>query len=89
MPWCPACERFLAPPSVTPEGRCPDCQAPVEAGKARVAVPGEPAAQPERGAGEPEDPGPVPLHLKILGGATVVYLGYRLIQGIAWVVHRF
>ena len=25
MPWCPDCERFLAPPSVTPEGRCPEC----------------------------------------------------------------
>lgn len=78
MPWCPACERFLAPPSVTPEGRCPECAQPVEPGRERPT-----------GAGVPEELAPVPLHLKIIGGATVAYLGWRLVQGIAWVVKQF
>ena len=85
MPWCPACERFLAPPSVTPEGRCPDCGQPVEPGRARAAV-DDPLATPPQDPGAAEELGPVPLHLKIIGGATVAYLGWRLVQGIAWVV---
>jgi hypothetical protein len=86
MPWCPACERFLAPPSVTPEGRCPECGQPVEPGRARVASAEEGAATPSQGAEAPEELAPVPLHLKIIGGATVAYLGWRLVQGIAWVI---
>lgn len=29
-----------------------------------------------------------PWHFKLLLGATAVYLGWRLVQGIAWLVHR-
>jgi hypothetical protein len=82
VPWCPTCDRFLSPPTVTPEGTCPQCGRAVEAG--RVRRPG--------GAAEPppeEELPPVPRHLKILGAAMVVYLGYRFLQGVEWVVHRF
>ena len=88
MPWCPACERFLAPPSVTPEGRCPDCGQPVDPGRARAAAVDDPSTSPPHEAGAPEDLAPVPLHLKVIGGATVVYLGWRLVQGIAWLVKQ-
>jgi leucyl-tRNA synthetase len=30
----------------------------------------------------------IPWHFKLLLLATVVYLGYRAYQGIAWVVHH-
>lgn len=88
MPWCPACERFLAPPAVTPEGRCPDCQQPVEPGRARVAPAEEQPMAPAQGHEVPEELGPVPWHLKVIGGATVAYLGWRLVQGVAWVIKR-
>jgi hypothetical protein len=39
-------------------------------------------------AGE-EELGPIPLHLKILGVALVVYLGWRFFQGVEWIIHRF
>lgn len=86
MPWCPACERFWSPPTVTPEGRCPECQGEVEAGRSRVMAEEE---NPERpgGAGAEELP-PVPWHLKVIGGMAVAYLGWRLIQGIVWLVGR-
>jgi len=77
VPWCSACDRFLSPPTVTPEGTCPTCGRPVEPGK----------AQPPS-AGDEELP-PVPRHLKFLGAAMVVYLGYRFLQGVEWLVHRF
>ncbi|MHB8439061.1 MAG: hypothetical protein ACYDD4_07855 [Acidimicrobiales bacterium] len=35
-----------------------------------------------------EDKRNVPWHFKLMIVATVVYLGYRTYQGIAWVVHH-
>jgi hypothetical protein len=82
VPWCPSCDRFLSPPTVTPEGTCPKCGRPVEPGRAG------PAGADDAPAAEEELP-PVPRHLKFLGAAMVVYLGYRFLQGVEWVVHRF
>jgi predicted RNA-binding Zn-ribbon protein involved in translation (DUF1610 family) len=78
VPWCATCDRFLSPPTVTADGTCPKCGLPVEAGRSR----------PERAQADDELP-PVPRHLKVLGAAMVVYLGYRFLQGVEWVVHRF
>ena len=33
-----------------------------------------------------EDELPVPWHFKLLLAATVLYLGWRAVQGVAWVV---
>jgi hypothetical protein len=81
MPWCPACERFLSPPTVRADGTCPSCGRPVEAAREHPPGGGKPA--------EDEELPPVPAHLKILGGALAVYLGYRFVQGVEWVIHRF
>jgi len=87
VPWCQTCDRFLSPPTVTSEGTCPTCGRPVDPGRARSPDPSaEPGGNP--GAGEEELP-PVPRHLKFLGAAMVVYLGYRFLQGVEWLVHRF
>lgn len=80
MPWCAACERFLSPPTVTAEGRCPTCGRAVEPGRAH---PSNDAPVDE------EELGPIPFHLKVLGVALVVYLGYRFFQGVEWIIHRF
>lgn len=77
MPWCPACERFLAPPSVRPDGTCPKCGRPVEAN-----VP----ASRQGPAGAEEELPAIPFHMKVLGVALVVYLGWRFVQGIDWVI---
>lgn len=29
-----------------------------------------------------------PWHFKLLLGATAVYLGWRLVQGLSWLVHH-
>lgn len=39
-------------------------------------------------AGDSEERRPVPWTFKLMIVATVVYLGYRAYQGIAWVVHH-
>ncbi len=87
MPWCPTCDRFLSPPTVTPEGHCPSCGHPVEPGRSHP--PAAPTTDTEDMPAAEEEQPPVPLHLKILGAALVVYLGWRFIQGVEWVIHRF
>lgn len=86
MPWCATCDRFLSPPTVTAEGTCPACGRPVEAGQAHPADEHPAPPQPEEAE---EDLGPVPFHLKFLGIALVIYLGYRFFQGVEWVIHQF
>ena len=79
MPWCPACDRFLSPPSVRPDGTCPACGRPVDPGRARPPTP--PTADP--------DLGPLPWHFKLLAGGVALYLGYRFYEIAAWLVgHR-
>ncbi|MBA3653800.1 MAG: hypothetical protein H0W70_06350 [Actinobacteria bacterium] len=34
------------------------------------------------------DPPSTPWHFKLLMAATAVYLGWRLVQGLAWLAHR-
>ena len=89
VPWCATCDRFLSPPTVTPDGRCPSCGRPVEPGGTHKPdeTPARAAMEADQ-AGE-EELGPIPLHLKIMGVALVVYLGWRFFQGVEWIIHRF
>ncbi len=99
MPWCPECDRFLSPSSVRPDGTCPSCRRTVDPGRAHAPVAVGPADAADRtdstgATGKPADPDeeeplPIPWHLKVLAGATAVYLGYRALQGIEWLVGRF
>ena len=89
MPWCPSCDRFLSPPTVNPDGTCPACGQAVEAApppNRPLGPNGQPRAGPP--SEEDEDLPAVPPHLKVLGGAIVVYLGWRLVQGVEWLIHR-
>lgn len=73
MPWCERCDRFYNPNSMAPDGTCMNC--------------GEFIASPDDEK-DVED-SKVPWHFWILIVALVIYLGYRLVQGIVWVAHRF
>lgn len=77
MPWCPGCDRFLSPATVATTGTCPRCGGPVDPGRARAPV-----------APEEEAPEPLPWHFKLLAGAIVGYLGWRAVQGVAWLIGR-
>jgi hypothetical protein len=56
----------------------------VDPGRARASETGEPHRREE-----PEELPPIPFHLKVLGVALVVYLGYRFLQGVEWLIHHF
>jgi len=92
MPWCERCERFWNPASVTAEGCCPAC------GRRVAAVSGRPDTGSDTGpdprargdataGGDPEGALPAaPWHFKLLLVALGLYLGFRLWQGIAWLI---
>ncbi len=73
MPWCDTCDRFYNPNTLRPDGTCPTC------GRT-VGAPQSPAAEAATGG--------APWHFKLLIAVTVVYLGYRLFQGLLWVAHQ-
>lgn len=84
MPWCDACDRFLSPSTVKVDGTCPSCGRVVDAGRARAAS-AEPAPEPTT---DDEDLPPIPWHLWLLAAALAIYLGYRAMQGIEWLLAR-
>ena len=73
MPWCETCSRFLNPNTLEADGTCPTC--------------GRQVAEPA--AGHAATRQKAPWHFKLLLLATVIYLGWRLVQLIEWVVGRF
>ncbi len=75
VPWCDSCDRFYNPNTLQADGTCPTC--------------GRVVGSPERAVPVDEDAGPgTPWHFKLLVAATVVYLSYRLLQGVIWVAGR-
>lgn len=76
MPWCDGCNRFYDAESVTASGACPTCGE-------RLDRPG-PADKVDDERGRR----PVPWHFWVLVVALVVYLGWRLVQGIGWLSHH-
>jgi hypothetical protein len=83
VPWCDACDRFLSPSTVTVDGTCPSCGRVVDAGHAHPPKPDVPDAAADD---EEEDLPPIPWHLWLLLAALAVYLGYRAMQGIEWLL---
>jgi hypothetical protein len=70
VPWCEDCAKYLTPTSLQEDGTCPTC--------------GRPVGEIEQRAAEEADDEGTPWHFKLLVGALVVYLGWRLVQGIEW-----
>lgn len=94
MPWCIPCDRFLSPSTVRVDGTCPSCGRVVDPGRARHAQHAAPAATPAapgpprdtRDTIDDETPEPLPWHLKLLLVALAIYLAYRALQGVEWLV---
>ena len=82
MPWCEECVRFYTPSTLTESGECPSghhvADPTAAAALAQSSVPGREETEPE-----PEQV-KAPWHFWILAGALVIYLGWRLVQGITW-----
>ena len=66
MPWCEECSKYLAPTALTEAGECPAC--------------GRPVGEVEQRAADVVADERAPWHFKLLVGALVLYLGWRLVQ---------
>ena len=95
MPWCEDCAKFWNPSSMRPGGECPTCGrviATVGSGASpdQASEPSEASAAlgEVEGEIEGEDDGQprAPWHFKLLMVALVIYLGYRFVQGVQWVM---
>ncbi len=67
------------------DGTCPSCGRVVDAGRARAA---STAPAPDAVDDDDEDLPPIPWHLWLLAAALAIYLGYRAMQGIEWLLAR-
>ena len=76
MPWCEDCARFWNPSSMGEGGRCPSCGRTIARGG------------PDGADTTTEEAVATPWHFKLLMVALVIYLGYRALQGVEWVVHH-
>jgi hypothetical protein len=94
MPWCETCAKFLTPTSMSTAGDCPTC------GR-HVADPGPSSSGTDPASLTPtvvdprtvdvralagEEDAKAPWHFKLLIAALVIYLGWRIIQMITWVL---
>lgn len=92
MPWCEACDRFYTPSTLSAQGDCPEGHHVADPGTVPPIVQSAapPRGQDEGGdgaAGPGEEPrAKVPWHFWLLVAAVVLYLGWRLVQGIAWLL---
>jgi len=84
MPWCDECGREVDGDELV-GGRCPTCGTGVVSASGADEV-GEVDTAAE--GAEEEEHARAPWHFKVLVVGTVVYLGYRLYQGIGWLIHH-
>lgn len=77
MPWCDECSRWHSPNALQADGTCPTCGGVVaKAGPADAAM-AEDAAEPK-----------VPWHFWLLLATAGLYLGWRALQGVAWLIDK-
>ena len=74
MPWCEVCDHFYNPNSMAPDGTCMKC--------------GTFIASPDDEKDADDEKKGAPWHFWVLLVALVIYLTFRLIQGIVWVAHK-
>jgi hypothetical protein len=86
VPWCDKCAEYRAPKDCNKDGSCPGCGAVLGT---QGALRAEARSLGLPGPGEVEGEAPkVPWHFKLLMVALVLYLGWRLVDGIQWVLSR-
>lgn len=74
MPECVRCDRYFAPTALTPDGACPAC--------------GEPVAWSETSTPKPATRSGIPWHFWLILVLASVYLGWRAIQLVVWLISR-
>ena len=87
MPWCDDCAKFWNPASMNADGTCPTC------GRRLATPPTAATALPTALTADTVDvkalageDAKVPWHFKLLVVALCLYLGWRAVQLVVWLV---
>ena len=84
MPWCDPCAKYWAPNAMEENGACPQCKT-VLATKGALRMEARSLGLPAPGEIEGDAP-KAPWHFKLALAAVAVYLGWRAVQGVMWVL---
>jgi hypothetical protein len=79
MPWCDECSKFWSPNSIPASGKCPTC--------GRLVA--EPLKRPSLVSMMSEDGDEdykAPWHFKLMIVVAGLYIGFRIVQMVTWVV---
>lgn len=83
MPWCERCDRFLNPNTVGSDGTCPSCGREIQ--PPSTISPSAPGTT----STVADDEVKAPWHFWLMIAGVVIYLGWRLIEGIVWLVRSW
>ncbi len=78
MPWCDECSKYYAPSGLNADGTCPVCGRDV----------GKPTAADKLVESGGDEKAKIPWHFWVMLIALAIYLGWRAIQGVMWVIER-
>ena len=79
MPWCEPCSKYFAPSAMGDDGSCPRCFAIADMPTAHGAITAKNLDLKKLAAHDEEDI-PLPWHFKLLVGALLLYLSWRVIE---------
>lgn len=79
MPWCEECAKYFAPTALGAQGECPQCGVSPEFPNAHGKITAK-NVDIKKLSGLSEDDAKAPWHFKMLLGALVLYLSWRVID---------
>ncbi|MEE9414637.1 MAG: hypothetical protein V3V01_05080 [Acidimicrobiales bacterium] len=81
MPFCEPCDRFYNPNTLLADGSCPRCST-------VVVEPDDEAGSVAQAGFEPDSESSVPWHFWLVLVLVGLYLGWRVIQGVWWLIDQ-
>ena len=80
MPWCEECTKYLAPSAMLPDGSCPKCLKPIQEMNINGALTAKTINLKQLAQNNSDEDVSVPWHFKMLVGALIVYLSWRVVD---------
>ena len=80
MPWCEECAKYLAPSAMNADGTCPSCNRMVAASNIHGTITSDNLDLKRLAKSADDEDVSVPWHFKLLVGALILYLSWRVID---------
>ena len=80
MPWCEECSKYLAPSAMSADGCCPKCLKPIADININGGLTAKTINIKKLAQSSADEDVSVPWHFKLLVGALIMYLSWRVID---------